>query len=316
MFQKLQNDPFNQWMLRFLLDLLQTEKLVKSAENFGLSVPSASRALKKMRAHFADPLFVSNGSRLTPTPLMIGMEHRLRQAIESLERLTSPNAFDARTTRKSFRIASRGLITASFLCHIVQALLKEAPHARLEHHYRGLECYEDLLDDRLDFILSTDQHVPPALRCMPLFTLDWVVVARIGHPIFSRVPQSNSIAAARVAKFSRVAFQLGANPSSSLDWQALRDAANDEIVLRTHDAAVALPTLECTDLVMVVPRVGVLSMLHRYKLDYRAIKREPGGQKSPQAVLVWTEARHRDRASIWFRDLVRQAPFCSATHPL
>ncbi|AMH16752.1 putative LysR family transcriptional regulator [Hafnia paralvei ATCC 29927] len=59
--------------------LMQERSVTKAAKRMNVTPSAASKSLSKLRSWFGDPLFVNTPLGLTPTPLMISMEHPLAE---------------------------------------------------------------------------------------------------------------------------------------------------------------------------------------------------------------------------------------------
>ena len=55
--------------------LMQERSVTKTANRMNVTPSAVSKSLSKLRAWFDDPLFVNTPLGLTPTPLMLSMEH-------------------------------------------------------------------------------------------------------------------------------------------------------------------------------------------------------------------------------------------------
>jgi LysR family transcriptional activator of mexEF-oprN operon len=61
-------------MVHTLRALFDTGQVSKAADRLGVSQPSVSQNLKRLRDYFEDPLFVRSGNRLYPTPRAMALE--------------------------------------------------------------------------------------------------------------------------------------------------------------------------------------------------------------------------------------------------
>src|SRR5688500_16796290 len=89
-----------------LFDLLySTHSVTRTAEQLGLSQPTVSIWLGKLRRQLNDPLFVRAPSGMQPTPRADELIAPARQALEALRSLTARGAsFDPARSARRFRI--------------------------------------------------------------------------------------------------------------------------------------------------------------------------------------------------------------------
>jgi len=88
--------------LLFALDaLLETGSVTEAAEQTGVSVPTMSRTLTRIRKLIGDPIMVQAGRGLVATPQALEMRARLRAFVQEgreLTQLASPSLlYTART---------------------------------------------------------------------------------------------------------------------------------------------------------------------------------------------------------------------------
>lgn len=92
-------------LLRPLDALLQTRSVTEAARNLGVSQPTMSGMLARLRDQFADPLLVRVGKNMTLTPRAEELVSEVRQLLLYTERLTRPKTdFNPATLHRNFRI--------------------------------------------------------------------------------------------------------------------------------------------------------------------------------------------------------------------
>ncbi|NWA29760.1 LysR family transcriptional regulator [Pseudomonas gingeri] len=83
-------------MVTFLV-IYQEQSLTRAAFKLGVGQPAISGALKRLRVHFGDPLFVRNRFGVTPTEKAHNVAYSLTPAIRRIEKVikgASPSALD------------------------------------------------------------------------------------------------------------------------------------------------------------------------------------------------------------------------------
>lgn len=301
--QKPKPDPFNRQKLRLLIELLQTRHLGNTAERLGMSAASASRKLDALREAFGDPLFITSGRGLMPTPLMLSLEADLRKADQTLENLLSPRAFDPAAAEITFRIAVRGLIESSLIPYLLERLQAEAPHCRLEHTCRAHDSFSLLLSGDLDFVVSPDANVPPMCRHMPVMPVELGVMVRNDHPLVREFGGGAPTLEA-LKRYPRIATRLSQfGEVRTFDPEVFGDDSTKLLGI-TNEPLAALVLAAQTDFIVVAPRLGISASKSAGVtcLPLPEGLRRPSGR---QIVLAWTEEHHQDPANIWMRSLIR-----------
>ncbi|RYH48404.1 MAG: LysR family transcriptional regulator, partial [Alcaligenaceae bacterium] len=100
-------DPFdiNVRLLLMFDEVYRGRSVSKAAERLGISQPSLSLGLNKLRAHFDDPLFVRTSRGMDPTPYADQLISQFRGAIDLLKQaLEKKQTFDPATSDRNFRI--------------------------------------------------------------------------------------------------------------------------------------------------------------------------------------------------------------------
>ena len=94
--------------LLLVLDALLTERHVtRAGRRIGLTQSATSRALARLREHFAVPLLIRDGNALLPTTRAEQLFEPLALALAGLaEALSDPTPFDPKTARLTFSIAA------------------------------------------------------------------------------------------------------------------------------------------------------------------------------------------------------------------
>lgn len=298
--------------LRFLQDLARTQKLTKTASNFGMSLASASRTLEKLRAAFGDQLLTPQARGLAPTEGLYRVLPDLETTIDQAAKLFQPFVFDPKALERRFRLVSRGLAVPEILAYVVPRLAKEAPGLVLEHRPRTSAVWEDIEDGRADLAIVTDRNVPPSFHSAPLFEIELGILMRRGHPLAAK-HEAGTLTLGDLDAYGRIAMDVSADyRNANWDRQVFKDERADQGVVCTTSSALELAsTLEASDLIMLSPGFGSRGVRMHYDLVWVPMPKAAGEAKRGakrivrHGVMVWREAVHRDPAHAWVRSLFR-----------
>ena len=126
--------------LKALSLLLEVGSLTQAAQILGVSQPSVSKALARLRSHFGDPLLVRVGSVMRPTPKAAALAQPLRALLTASDALrASTQAFDPATSTRQFTC----LVTEVGMIQFIPSLMR-----RLEQAGRGISLRALPLDSR------------------------------------------------------------------------------------------------------------------------------------------------------------------------
>lgn len=290
-------------LLKLLDAVLTVRGVTLAAEQLGVSQPAASRALARLRKVLGDPLLVraQGGYRLTPRAEQLRPE--VDAAMRALSQVFAPAAFDPATSARRFAIAATDYGALSVLTHAAPALLRAAPHARLdvlpwdEHTLAALE------DAQLDLALYADDPLPPAFSYRRLFAETFTCLYRRGHPIGQRARRGPLAARLRA---------LGRFPQAVIAYPAGRITQYDDLLSqldqRHERVALSLPyflaapwIIAQSDLVLIAPsrvaqRLAPLAALEAVPF--------PLAGAGFEYRMVWHERMHRDLAHRWLRQVI------------
>src|SRR5687768_7550397 len=95
--------------------LLEERNVTPAAERAGMSQPSMSRALARLRRMFGDALLVKGPAGLVPTARAEALAAELPPVLSEVERLIRPPAFDSATATERFVIVTADYVSFVFL---------------------------------------------------------------------------------------------------------------------------------------------------------------------------------------------------------
>lgn len=300
-------DSVTRSQLRFLLDLLASGKLSRTASHLGLSLSAASRTLDRLREAFGDPLFTPHARGLTPTDTMLQIEPELRRTIAQTDRLFSLRTLDLSRLERTFSMSAWGIVVPEMLAYLLPRMASEAPGAHLEMRHRSLKIWEMLETGELDLIFTPDSAVPPSFRTLPLFPVELGILLRADHPLV-RECRGEAPSMERFLDYKRFGMTVSTDlHAASWDRQLFGEDPKvlAQVVCSSKNGNDLMDVLECTDFMMLAPKRGALSLQPRYNLVWLPL---PEGLPKPRAghiVLAWCEARQRDPAHQWLRGLIR-----------
>jgi len=120
-------------LLRTFVVVYRAKNLTAAAETLRVSQPGVSHALRRLRTHFDDPLFVRTGTGVRPTRLAADLYAEisgpLSHIVASMEDRTR---FDPATSHRRFRIALTDLGEAGLLPRILLATGSAGPGIEIE----------------------------------------------------------------------------------------------------------------------------------------------------------------------------------------
>lgn len=270
-----------------------------AADRLALSQPAASHALSRLREACKDDLFVRARQGLSPTPVAKAMYPPIKEALETLRAsLAEASAFDPARSRRHFQISIPHPLGAFYALDIKMAAARAAP---------GIVLTFDIVSEPIDLeIRLRDGKVDIAIDWLPveldpfvnrrLFEDHLILIARKDHP---SVKPGVTIDDLRKEEFVL--------PHSRHDLEHLPRALGDFRRLELPEAVRISELLEIPTLVATTDLVGMFPLSMRQLLEERM-----GLQVIPFPLelapvpiyMIWHEARCKEAAHAWLRELV------------
>ncbi len=235
-------------LLRLLDALHASQSVTRTAERLGLSQPTISIGLARLRKVLGDPLFVRTPEGMQPTPRTQELMPAVRQVLSGMDLLASTSAqFDAASSERRFRIfmtdASHVTLMPRLFAH-VRAL---APGVKLEAATLGPDMASALQSGDADLALGLIPTLDSGFYQQALFDQDWICLCNANHPRIGKTfTMKHYLNEAHVGIVSGTGAQLLETALQKLDKQrrvqlALPGFLGLSAILSTSDLVATLP---------------------------------------------------------------------------
>ncbi|WP_229506851.1 LysR family transcriptional regulator [Pseudoduganella rivuli] len=276
------------------LDVLLAERNVtRAAQRLHFSQPSVSVHLAKLRDIFGDPLLLPGPRGMQPTARAEELRTPLRQALEALSQAVQPGKpFDPATADNTWRVAAADYGETAVLLPALAGLRKAAPGTRLAVVQLEPARIAKLAEQGdIDLALHTAEGAPQHLHRQTLFSEQYVLAGRSGHPHLKRAPTL-----AQFCKLEHVIVSTAGGAFYGVTDDALAQRGlQRKVVLSVPHFLFVRAALLSTDLVAMLP-----SRLVRGMPGLRVVA-PPVDVRGYDMVMVWHERSHRDPAHQWLR---------------
>ena len=162
----------------------------RAAERVGLTQPSVSHGLARLRTLFRDPLFVRVKGGVAPTAAAKRIAPALAEALRSVQTvLDDAVGFDPATAKRVFRVHMSDLGEMVFLPPLMRVIRERAPHVAVET--RQLDWTELAIALEHGAIDMAIGHLPSLIGAFAhqhLFKEEYVTLRRRGASRASRTP--------------------------------------------------------------------------------------------------------------------------------
>ena len=174
-------------LLRLFELLYSTRSVTRSAEQLGLTQPTVSVALARLRELLGDQLFVRTPSGMQPTPRADALIGKCRSALELIRELSAAEPkFDPAVAKRTFRICMTDASHTTLLPRLFSRVTSVAPHVRLEAIRIDSTTAKQLESGEADLALGFLPDLESGFYQQTLYEQDWICVVGVGHPRIQR----------------------------------------------------------------------------------------------------------------------------------
>lgn len=289
-------------MLKALDSLLHERSVSGAARAMGLSQPSMSNALARLRRAFGDSLLVREGQTMVLTARAVEIAGRVSQIVADIAALEVPLQFDPATATDTFRIGVTDHSATVLMPDIIALVRDEAPGVRLmtvpiDPSFRDAETPGPMSPHlRMHWI----RDAPPDWHIRKLLSEAMAVIGRKGH-----LELTGTLTLERFLTLDQVA----SSPNQSgfqtrADFELIQLGHKRRVVVTLAHFASLLPVVRKTDLIALFPR----RLLEAFDIaDHFEIVAPPMPFENFGTSLAWHPRYHHDPAHRWLRDLIGRA---------
>ncbi|WP_437931394.1 LysR family transcriptional regulator [Sorangium sp. So ce291] len=239
--------------LRALYHLLETRSVTQAARRLGTTQPNMSRSLARLREIFDDPLFVSTGRALEPTPMALSLQPDVERALAALRAVFDPVVRKTREDEPfALRVAASDYGTLVVLRPWLVQQVEARPLTTLRVVQSSLETIGALERGEVDLALVPRVEVDGLEQFVfrPIVDDEHVIVARRGHPL---ARGRASVTIERYLACGHVVVGNAMPGFSSVQRALVRLERSRDVRARVPSLLLALSLVAETDLVATLP---------------------------------------------------------------
>ncbi|WP_375749793.1 LysR family transcriptional regulator [Vibrio sp. HN007] len=287
-------------LIPIFVAIMEERNLSRAAERLGISQPAVSKALKRLRDIYNDPIVNRNASGVEPTPFSLDIYPAMSAALTNFNStLSSSRNFDPMTAHRVFTIAAINAVSYSFIPDLIEFLQKSAPNISLEVHPLFTEDLEsDLRMQRYDLVIGKPVN-NISIRSEFLFPAELVVICSKDHP---RLNDGN-ITKEQFLTEEHLVVSAWESRKSILDSEDI-----DELNKRNAVHRVAGPI----ELMSIVGRTELIALstkemaeLFSEQFNVRAID-SPFKESTVDIHMMWHPSRNTEPSHLWFRNEIKK----------
>ena len=210
-----------------------------------------SRTLARLRSALGDPLLVSAGRAMVPTPRGEAMAAHVQALAISVRAVLSPSpTVDIRTLRRDFTIRANEAFVLLYAARLGAIVTREAPGVRLRFAPRPDKEIEPLRNATIDLDIGVVAGDGGELRGQTLFEDTYVGVARAGHPLITTPRPTLE----QYVACGHVVFSTGPLVTGPVDTALAEHGLERKINLVVPSFPAVIAVAAASDLLGLVPR--------------------------------------------------------------
>ncbi len=287
--------------LRVFDTLLTERSLTRAGYALQATQPAISKVLARLRAYFADPLFIRVGAQMQPTSKALELQSAVRAVLQSSAAIhRGEQPFKPKSSQRKFRLLLTDVGVIHFLPVLLQRLERVAPAVQLQ----VMDMDSRLLVAKLesgeaDIAVGAFPQANHGLRRQRLYRDGYACVARGSHPRLARLRSGAGFLAERHVVVSPSA---SGHAVHELVARALAEQVpSDNILLRVPSFAAIAMVVARTDSIGVMPArlaAAVAAMLGLVTFP------PPFAVPGVEIAQYWHERYQHDPAHRWLRALI------------
>ena len=170
-------------LLRVFLQIYETGSLSKSSHFLGLSQPGVSLALKRLKDHFEDPLFIRTPKGMVPTVFAQALQPHIKKSAESLQAcLNFQLNFVPESSDRKFRLSMSELGQLLLLPRMLERLSCVAPGVQVEVASITHDIEDQLSEGLIDLALGVTYPLRDHFFQQLLITMPYTGLVSQDHP--------------------------------------------------------------------------------------------------------------------------------------
>ena len=285
-------------LLTVFVQIYQDRKVSVAADNLGLSQPTISNALSRLRRLLDDEVFLRTARGMQPTPLADQLALPIANALTAIrEALARQLVFDATTSTRQFTMAMTDIGEFHFLPRLMKSLELAAPGVSISTiRSTAVNLKFEMESGKVDLALGHLPDLTTDFHRRKLFSQRYVCLFRKGHAMDSKTPSLDAFSIAEHA----VVISAGTGHGRADDL--IEDAGiKRRIRLHVPHFVALADILESSDLIATVPEAFAIRSVKHFSLTYVP---HPVDLPKIDIGLFWHARYHRDPANRWLRDQV------------
>ena len=236
--------------LQSLFLLYRERSVTRAATVAGVTQPSMSRTLQKLREQYQDRLFVRQKDELIATPKAELLVSRLAPLFDEIHQtLDAVEPVQPQQARGSFAFCAPEFISKFGMSNLPTGILTTAPNMEFSYSYWSEDVAAKLKSGDIDLAFGYLPECPNHVKQHLLSSDTLHFYCRQGHPLSERTRVSEAL----LLDYSHIVVKNSGLDDTGYDRQLAAKGGQRNRIVTTPDMAAAFSLLQRTDYVLLAP---------------------------------------------------------------
>lgn len=283
--------------------LIKEHSVTRAGERLGLSQPAVSAALRRLRGHFQDPLFIRSSEGMVPTQKALELVDPLNEALLMIDAaVENQGEFDPTSSQRSFKILMMDVGEIDFLPMLLQHLCNIGSGISLETKQPESTSRNDQITafemGALDLALGYWPQFSSrrGFQRRHLFSDSFVCIAREDHPKIGR-----KLTMQQFAEASHVIVTTHGNTDGVIEQTLVERGLKRRVVARVPHFLAVPKIIANTDFIVTIPSGLAISFADIHPLR---IHRLPIAIDPFEVSVYWHNRFDHDVGLKWMRETI------------
>lgn len=286
--------------LQSLFLLYRERSVTRAATIAGVTQPSMSRTLQKLRDQYQDRLFVRQKDELIPTPKTELLVSKLAPLFEEIHQtLDAVEPLEPQQARGRFAFCAPDFVSKFGMSHLPTGILTTAPNMEFSYSYWSDDVAAKLKSGDLDLAFGYLPECPNHVKESVLSEDQLYFYCRRGHPLES---DSQGVSESQLLEFPHIVIKgSGLDDDCAYDRQLAARGLQRSRIVTTPDIDAAFSLLQRSDYIVLAP-----AQLAGY-LANDVVQLNTSWFNSPlNYKLYWGAIKDQDKLHGYIREIITQ----------
>jgi DNA-binding transcriptional LysR family regulator len=281
-------------------EMFQTRNVSLVAKRLGLSQPTVSNALSRLRKSCSDELFVRTAQGMQPTPYAQRISEPIAHALVSVtDALEQKERYDPATSQRRFVIAMTDVGEIHFMPVLVELCRRIAPSVGISSvRASAVNWQQEMETGQIDLAIGAFTDVAQTLYQRRLFSQNYVTMFRRPHLFDKGKVELKEFLGAR-----HLLVTSQESPYDQINARLVKAGIARSVNYRVPHFTAVPYVIAASDMVATVPIKLAQQACGPFGLGYIT---PPLRLPSLQTNILWHRRYHQDGGNQWLREVIAQ----------